>query len=129
MCLHPPPPSPLFFVVRVVLQERTVRALYWDEKPAVKPVIRATYFLQKNHGWLPYSEEDSILLEVRTVLPSRHYEPQSVAPCCDRQYSIWDLSRQLEDVCCLRQCWSAPVLFGLFVILWGKLHICLICLF
>lgn len=46
-------------------QERTVRALYWDEKPAVKPVIRATYFLAKGSGWLPYSEKDAELLEVR----------------------------------------------------------------
>lgn len=42
-----------------------MRALYWDEKPAVKPVIRATYFLAKGHSWLPYSEKDAELLEVR----------------------------------------------------------------
>ncbi|CAB1100509.1 unnamed protein product [Ectocarpus sp. CCAP 1310/34] len=47
----------------VDMKERTVRALYWDEKPAVKPVIRATYFLAQGSGWLPYSEKDAELLE------------------------------------------------------------------
>ncbi|CAM9561115.1 unnamed protein product [Ectocarpus fasciculatus] len=47
----------------VDMKERTVRALYWDEKPAVKPIIRATYFLSKGSGWLPYSEKDAALLE------------------------------------------------------------------
>ncbi|CAN0314412.1 unnamed protein product, partial [Ectocarpus sp. 8 AP-2014] len=47
----------------VDMKARTVRALYWDEKPAVKPIIRATYFLEKGSGWLPYSEKDAELLE------------------------------------------------------------------
>ena len=41
-----------------------MRPLFWAEEPASKPIIRATYFLQKGHGWLPYSEKDSDLLEV-----------------------------------------------------------------
>eukprot|EP00752_Nemacystus_decipiens_P005637 g5101.t1 len=48
----------------VDMKERTVKPLFWDEEPASKPIIRATYFLQKGHGWLPYSEKDSALLEV-----------------------------------------------------------------
>ena len=47
-----------------MVQERTVRPLYWDDKPAFRPVIRATYFVQQGHSWLPYSEKDSELLEV-----------------------------------------------------------------
>ena len=47
-----------------VVQERTVRPVYWDDKPAVRPIIRATYFLHKVQGWLPYSENDCELLEV-----------------------------------------------------------------
>lgn len=51
--------------VVVCVQERTVRPLYWDDEPAVRPIIRATYFVQyKGHGWLPYGEKDSELLEV-----------------------------------------------------------------
>lgn len=41
-----------------------MKALFWDEEPASRPVIRATYFLQRGHGWLPYTEKDSELLEV-----------------------------------------------------------------
>lgn len=41
-----------------------MKPLFWEEEPASKPIIRATYFLQKGHGWLPYSEKDSELLEV-----------------------------------------------------------------
>lgn len=41
-----------------------MKPLFWDEEPASKPVIRATYFLQKGNGWLPYGEKDSELLEV-----------------------------------------------------------------
>lgn len=48
-------------------QERTVRALYWKEEPAKRAVMRATYFLRKGGGWVPYSEEDSETLEVRLV--------------------------------------------------------------
>ncbi|CBN78302.1 DDHD domain-containing protein [Ectocarpus siliculosus] len=47
----------------VDMKARTVRALYWDEKPAGKPIIRATYFLEKGSGWLPFSEKDAELLE------------------------------------------------------------------
>ena len=47
-----------------VAQERTVRALYWKEAPAKKAVMRATYFVRKGGGWIPYNEEDSETLEV-----------------------------------------------------------------
>ena len=52
-------------------KERTVRALYWKEEPAKKVVMRATYFLRKGGGWVPYSEEDSETLEVRAIGDAR----------------------------------------------------------
>eukprot|EP00903_Cladosiphon_okamuranus_P008634 g8280.t1 len=48
----------------VDMKERTMKPLYWEEEWASKPIIRATYFLRKGHGWLPYCEKDSELLEV-----------------------------------------------------------------
>ncbi|CAN0182222.1 unnamed protein product [Pylaiella littoralis] len=85
----------------VDMKERTVRALYWDEKPAVKPVIRATYFLQKNHGWLPYSEEDSILLEdtfasARVQLRSSTC-PQAEVPLTDGENKVVMTRKNAED--------------------------------
>lgn len=48
-----------------VLKERKVRPLYWAEEPEWRPVVRATYFLKKGSGWLPYPEKDADTLEVR----------------------------------------------------------------
>lgn len=82
------------------MQERTVRALYWDEEPATKPVIRATYFVHKGQGWLPYGEHDSELLEVR---PSRRLwqrrrrrRRRQRGPCC--QFVVDDVDA-LEVTC------------------------------
>lgn len=62
-----------------------MKPLFWDEEPASKPVVRATYFLQKGNGWLPYGEKDSELLEVCLF---------SSSPYC--------LSGQLQYVCPVR---------------------------
>ncbi|CAN0073083.1 unnamed protein product [Heterosigma akashiwo] len=51
----------------VLLNERVLRATYWEEKKAPRKVVRATWFFQKRTSgdfqWAPYGEEDQDAIE------------------------------------------------------------------
>eukprot|EP00904_Undaria_pinnatifida_P013003 jgi/Undpi1/8833/HiC_scaffold_25.g11295.m1 len=86
----------------VDMKERTVRALYWKEAPAKKAVMRATYFVRKGGGWIPYNEEDSETLENSygsAIVQLRGEKCTAVdVPLSDGVSKVWGNSGSTRDL-------------------------------